>query len=209
MTLSKTGQIIEIRENEVIIMLADGVSVARTKQGRQSRIGRFSAPREFVSQMVKNGDLVVLVLFDELSSMWAVDPRSELLGLFKDDSMKHIRTSEILQSHFNDSNQDEMKKEADLVITLDVIDCDDSVGDQLFGIDSGIELWSKVLGVRKIKGNEDAGIYKLTFADYGDDDGIALFIGTEEDLSALFLANPSVVLSDSDRQDLDDGGDEI
>lgn len=105
--------------------------------------------------------------------------------------MKHIRTSEVLQSHFNDSDQERMKNEANRVITLDVCDCDDSVGDQVSGIDAGMELYELMLEVRKIKGNEKAGIYKLTFDDYADDDGIALFVGTEEGLTALFLANPS------------------
>lgn len=124
----------------------------------------------------------------------------------------NFRTSEVLQSYFNNSNQQLMLVEQAVIYIA--WSSDKLVPGELYlsGIERGFELLDDLKAVQGIKGNEDAGIYRLSIWHSTNrvyEDGVALFIGTEKGLTNLFLANPKVVLSDSDREDLEDGDDEI
>jgi len=110
-----------------------------------------------------------------------------------------IQTSERLQQLFNKCDQDAV--EADFSLDFDDVDEYDVVGEFMGGISKGFELYEKLQEVRKIKGNESAQIFKVTYNCYGDDDGVKLFIGTEDNLAALFEANPG-------ENDEDDEGDD-
>lgn len=102
--------------------------------------------------------------------------------------------SKQLQIFFDNTDHAAVREEADLVIELDVFDGDaDSVGDQLHGVEQGIELASRLAAVRKIKGNENAQIHKLTYPDHGGVDAIMLFVGTEGGLTNMFKLNPADV----------------
>ena len=102
-----------------------------------------------------------------------------------------IVESEALQTLFNESDTGAVLKHADHTIELDVCDCDDVVGEQNLGVEAGVRLYEFLINVRKIKGNENAKIYRIIFDDYSDDDGIAYFVGTEEGLTEVFKANPA------------------
>lgn len=99
---------------------------------------------------------------------------------------EYLRVSERLQKLFAMANCDQLVDEADQVVSIDNCDAFDVVGEYLSGINKGIDLAAKLAAVRSLPGNEDAAIYKLTFDEYADDDGIMLFIGTEEGLTHVF-----------------------
>lgn len=108
-----------------------------------------------------------------------------------------FRTSEVLQSHFNDSDQRLMLGEqANELITTGDFDSGDDGGEAfLAGIERGFELLDDLKVVQGIRGNEDAGIYQLSYegyepSDYCEQNGYALFIGTEKGLANLFMSNP-------------------
>lgn len=67
---------------------------------------------------------------------------------------------------------------ADESIELEVEDCFDSVGDQVSGVIMGLELAERVSEARR--DDKDAQIYKITYSNYGDDDGVAFFVGSLE-----------------------------
>ncbi len=100
--------------------------------------------------------------------------------------MPAFRTSEALQAAFRANNMDAILGEADYKVELDVSDCDDVVGECVTGIQKGIELYEQMLEVRKISGNENAGIYMITYDNYVEDDASAFFVGTEAGLLNMF-----------------------
>lgn len=102
-----------------------------------------------------------------------------------------IVDSEALQALFLQSDMEAILKSADHKIELDVNDCDDAVGAQEAGIAAGIYLYELMLSARKIKGNENARIYRIPFDDYCENDGTAYFVGTEEGLTKMFETNPA------------------
>lgn len=108
-----------------------------------------------------------------------------------EENKEVIVDSETLQALFRQSDIEVILKSADHKIELDVNDCDDAVGAQEAGIAAGIYLYELMLSARKIKGNENAHIYRIPFDDYCENDGIAYFVGTEEGLTKMFEANPA------------------
>lgn len=103
----------------------------------------------------------------------------------------NLRKSRSLQTWFSQANMDVMHEQADMTIDLDNVDADSLVDELLRGVDKGVELAYRLEVVRKLPGNEDAGIYLCTYDHYGDGDGIALFVGTEKNLMEMFKANPA------------------
>jgi len=62
---------------------------------------------------------------------------------------------------------------ADISRWLEVEDCSDDVGSYIDGVKDGIEL---------VLSNPKSEFWLVTFADYGDADGQAIFVGSEEEI---------------------------
>ena len=107
-----------------------------------------------------------------------------------------FHTSEVLQEIFDNSDQQNMLGEQanELIATGD--ECHDDPGElYLAGVERGFDLAVDLKAVKGIKGNENAGIYQLTYTGYAPthgpvQDGVALFVGTHRGLSKMFIANP-------------------
>jgi hypothetical protein len=85
-----------------------------------------------------------------------------------------------LQAIADKKDANKIREAANETLILDVNDCDDDVGSRVDGIEIGLKLAAKARKLQRQTVGRKVRVFKLTFSDYDDDDGIAIFVGTKE-----------------------------
>jgi hypothetical protein len=91
-----------------------------------------------------------------------------------------LKIDEELQAIASKKSGADVMNAADTWFALDVDDCDDYVGGQVGGVEVGLELAAKAMRYQEF--------FKITFGDYGDEDGIAIFVGSRNQVKAKLEA---------------------